>query len=229
MLLGQRVQTDSDETLPQALSYPAQRDWQTTKAAVRYRLRRTPAFDRRFHHEESIIGRWLDLLPEGATVLDAPCGSGRLIDPITKRGLRYLGVDISPAMLAEAESQSTSPLISGFHLADAARLPFADDSVDCVVIWRLLHHIRDESVRKSILGEAARVSRGMVLLSFHHPWSLAALRKKFQRRFLRKGNGVEFTERRLAHDAAECGLRLVETQGFCKYVSINWFACLAKS
>jgi hypothetical protein len=68
----------------------------------------------------------------------------------------------------------------------------------------------------------------MVLLSFHHSWSPAALRKKFQRRFLGKGNGVEFTARRLAREAGEGGLRLVETRGFRKFVSINWFACLGK-
>jgi SAM-dependent methyltransferase len=228
MLLDDRVYADVQDSTPTARQYPAQRDWQTTKAAVRYRIRRSPDFDRRFHREEAIIGCWLDLLPARSLILDAPCGAGRLIEPITKRGLRYLGADISAAMLDEAKAQSSSPLVEGFHHADAAHLPFADESVDCVVVWRLLHHIRDVGVRKAILSEAARVTRRMVLLSFHHPWSPAALRKKFQRRFLGKGNGTEFTAGRLARDAAEGGLRLVETRGFRKYVSINWFARLEK-
>jgi ubiquinone/menaquinone biosynthesis C-methylase UbiE len=209
--------------------YPAQRDWQTTKAAKRYRERRSPEFDRRFDREDEIIGRWLDELPPESIVLDVPCGAGRLIEPVTRRRLRYVGADISPAMLDEARSRAPSPMVHGFHLADAAALPFADDSVDCVIIWRLLHHVRNAEVRRAILCEAARVTRRSVLLSFHHPFSVAALRKKFYRRFLGKGNGVEFTAARLAREAKECGLLLSETQGYRKYVSINWFARLEKA
>jgi len=211
-----------------AFSYPAQRDWQTTAAAKRYGQRRTSQFDRRFEREDRIIGRWLDDLPKGSIVLDAPCGTGRLIEPITRRGLRYIGVDISPAMIDEARTRAASPIVHGFHVADVAQLPFPDSSVDCVVVWRLLHHIQSPEARAAIFSEAARVTRRTVLVSFHHPFSAAALRKKFYRRFLGKGNGVEFTAARLAREAMSCGLRLAATQGYRKYVSINWFACLEK-
>jgi ubiquinone/menaquinone biosynthesis C-methylase UbiE len=220
---------DGPASIADEFQYPAQRDWQTNAAAQRYGQRRSPAFDRRFHREDAIIGRWLDELPESALVLDAPCGTGRLVEPVTRRGLRYLGVDISSAMIAEATARVDSALVLGFYRADAARLPFKDDSVDCVIVWRLLHHIPDVAVRRAILSEAARVTRRTVLLSFHHPCSLAALRKKLQRQVLRKGNGVEFTARVLTQDAESAGLRLAETQGFHKFVSINWFARLDKT
>ena len=92
----------------------------------------------------------------------------------------------------------------------------------------MLHHIRDEKVRKAILSEARRVSRKTVIISFHHPVSFTFIRKALKRGLLGRGNGSEITEGRLRREARECGLNLVETRGFRKYVSINWFACLHK-
>lgn len=208
--------------------YPAQKDWQSTEAAAEYRRKRDPKSFHRYAKEEAIINAWLDDLPAGALVLDVPCGTGRFVNTITRRGFRYLGADISEAMIGEARQQSGSGLVQDFIHADASNLPLEDNEVDCVIIWRLLHHIQDPTVRQAILREAARVSRRKVLVSFHHPMSFTALRKKMRRRFFGKGNGTEFTHWALAREAAECGLQLVETKGFRKYVSINWFGCLVK-
>lgn len=213
---------------PQPGSYPAQKCWQTAAAAAKYRQSRTPANFRRFHKEEAILNGWLDSLPPGALVLDVPCGAGRFVDTITRRGFSYLGADISLAMIDEAKQQAHSSLVEGFIHADAARLPLPDQEVDCVIIWRLLHHVRDPANRLAILREAARVSRARVIVSFHHPFSFTAIRKALRRALLGKGSGTEFTQWQLRREAQACGLELIETKGFRKYISINWFACLVK-
>ena len=148
----------------------------------------------------------------------------------TGRRFRYVGGDISLAMIGEARRSSDSGLLLGFVNTDAGRLPFADRAVDCVIVWRLLHHVREQEVRTGILREAARVSRRQVLLSFHHPFSFTHWRKTLKRKLLggtRHGSAI--TQWQLEREAAACGLRVVETRGFQKYVSINWFACLEKT
>lgn len=208
------------------------RGWQSAKAAEAYRLSRSPQHDRRFAREEVILGSWLDALPTNSLVLDIPCGTGRWLPSIVRRGLRYLGADISPAMIAEAQreaqSQPHSELIQGFHVADAEHLEFPDDSVDCVVIWRLLHHVRSPQVRQNILKGAARVTRSKVLISFHHAISFTNFRKAIQRFFAGERASPAITHWQLKREAAVCGLFVAETKGFRKYVSINWFACLSK-
>ena len=213
---------------PPLTSYPAKRCWQTQEAAARYRVSRLPANFKRFHLEETILHRWLDGLPSNALILDVPCGTGRFLPTLTSHGYRYLGADISEAMIAEARSQATSPLVEGFIHADAAKLPLPDEHVDCVIIWRLLHHIADATARLAILREAARVTRDRVIISFHHPISFTAVKKRFRRRFLGRGHGTEFTQWRLEREVMACGLELVEATSFRKYISINWFARLAK-
>jgi len=44
-------------------------------------------------------------LREGSRVLDAPCGYGRLSVPLARRGARVVGVDYSPALIAQAERE----------------------------------------------------------------------------------------------------------------------------
>jgi SAM-dependent methyltransferase len=50
--------------------------------------------------DDGELGWYLERLPAGSTVLEAMAGSGRLLLPLTLRGLRLHGVDRSPAMLA---------------------------------------------------------------------------------------------------------------------------------
>jgi len=214
----------------QPKQHSAQRDWQSPEAAADYRRKRDPARFHRYHQEEAVLAAWLDGLPAGALVLDVPCGTGRWIRTLTRRGLRYIGGDVSLAMIGEARTVVEADQTLGFVNADVGRLPFADRSVDCVIIWRLLHHVGQAEYRQAMLREAARISRGKVLVSFHHPMSFTHLRKAVQRKLSgRASRGSVITHWRLKREAEGCGLRLIETKGFRKFVSINWFACLGKA
>src|SRR5262249_5073523 len=99
----------------------------------------------------------------------------------------------------------------------------------CVILWRLIHHVRDPAVRLRMLREAGRIARAMVLVSFHHPLSFTFVRRCMQRVFTGDWAIADITHWRLAREAEVCGLRMVETRSFGKYRSINWFARLAKA
>lgn len=101
----------------------------------------------------------------GDRVLDAGCGTGRMLGPLQELGLRAVGIDLSPAMLAEARSAMPG---AELHVADLAELPFDDASSDGVVAWySLIHH--DVSSLHDALAELARVTRddGRLLTAFH--------------------------------------------------------------
>lgn len=208
--------------------YTAQTNWQSPEAAAAYSQARDPSRFHRYALEEKIVNNWLADLRQGSLVLDIPCGAGRLSPTIARKNLRYIGGDFSLAMIDEARKVAASNSTIGFVNADASRMPFRDGAVDCVIIWRLLHHVRHESVRQQMLREAARVSRYKVLVSFHHPLSFTFARKFLQRKFFGRSHGQAITHWRLKREARSCGLELVETAGFRKYVSLNWFACLIK-
>jgi len=209
----------------------AKQAWQSAESAALYRQSRNLIRNSRSRREDAIITEWLSQLPPKAHVLDLPCGTGRMIENITKLGFQYTGGDISPHMIEEARKESIGNAnVAGFVEADLMKLPFTDNSFDCVIIWRILHHQADPVVRQRMLAEAARVTRRRVLISFHHLLSATALRKfVFRICFGRRQNGRPITHWRLRREAEDSGLRLVETKGLRKYVSINWFACLEKA
>jgi len=91
----------------------------------------------------------LDLAP-GSTVLDVACGTGDLCRDLDDAGHRPVGVDLSPGMLRHARTRA--PLV----LADAARLPAPDRSVDGAVSGFAL---RNFVALEAVFAELARVVR----------------------------------------------------------------------
>lgn len=87
-------------------------------------------------------------------VLDVCCGTGRQLVSLAASTQRVCGIDISSAMLGEARQnvRGRGQLVR----ADAARIPFADEMFEAVVISFALHE-KPQDVRLVMLAEAARV------------------------------------------------------------------------
>lgn len=98
------------------------------------------------------------------SVLDAPCGTGRMTTFLGARGT-YLGIDLAAAMLREARARHPD---AHFAAGDLTRLPLADRSVDVAVCIRLMHLVRDPALRIAFLSELARVARIGVVVDFRH-------------------------------------------------------------
>ena len=100
-------------------------------------------------------------------VLDIGCGDGTLTFQLAQRSDRVWGVDDSLLPLRLARSQfeqrprGRTPLVAN---ADARRLPFSDESFDCVVLADVIEHI---DAPEAVMNEAHRVLRrgGQILLT----------------------------------------------------------------
>ena len=85
-------------------------------------------------------------LEAGVTVLDACCGAGlalRWLNPTTIR--RYIGVDISPAMLERAQhmAQRRGFANAEFQLADVEAIPLPEAAADVALLYNALHAVPD--------------------------------------------------------------------------------------
>lgn len=96
----------------------------------------------------------------GARVLDVGCGSGRAAAAVAGQGALSWGVDIAATQLAAAVSRY--PAVT-FLCADAARLPFADESFDSVISNFGVPHFHDQD---GFLREAFRVLRPSGVMAF---------------------------------------------------------------
>ncbi len=106
-------------------------------------------------------------------ILEVGCGPGRLIRTIEQAGpaAEIVGVDLSPFLLERAEKMvgaTLSPV--RFVHADAASLPFADESFDVAVASHVVGHLPADAATE-VLSEMYRVVRpGGRLLLFEHRW-----------------------------------------------------------
>jgi len=123
--------------------------------------------------EKSHFGDLLGAFPEANTLLDAGCGTGHFTRWFASRGLRPTGLDLSPAMLAQAVRRG-----GGSYLrADAASLPFADGEFDLVTLVTTLEFVPEPA---RVLTEAVRVSRRGLILGVLNRWSFLALRRRLR-------------------------------------------------
>jgi ArsR family transcriptional regulator len=100
--------------------------------------------------------QFLELVPEGTTVLEIGVGTGGLLTELAAVASRVIGVDHSPAMLEEARRRLTLAGTSGIdlRLGEMSHLPLPDASVECVVANMVLHHAADPL---DVLREIRRV------------------------------------------------------------------------
>ena len=97
--------------------------------------------------------------------LDLACGPGIVTAALAKVARTVVAFDLTPGMLARAESRCRAAGLTNvsFRQGDAASLPFADGTFDCVVTRLSIHHFTDPAV---VLADIRRVTRpgGRLLL-----------------------------------------------------------------
>jgi SAM-dependent methyltransferase len=110
---------------------------------------------RPFYESLSAVGE----LPDGATILDVPCGGGVALRGVrTGQRVRWIGVDLEPAMLRRAERRATRlpDVEAQFVEADMTRLALDDQSIDLCLSYGGLHCVREPL---KALSEMARCLR----------------------------------------------------------------------
>lgn len=159
--------------------------------------------------EKRSITRGLAAAPTEYSVLDLPCGTGRITEHVLGLGYRVSGADIAPDMIELARQRiGAHPRLEGFHQVDAEHLSFPDRSFDCVTSVRLMGHLPPDA-KKRVLREMARVARHFVIVTFYLKSPLRSIKW-----FLTHGRPLSkhpswypITEREVNRLCDDCGLR----------------------
>jgi SAM-dependent methyltransferase len=113
-------------------------------------------------------------LEAGDSVLDAPCGHGRISSRLAERGLNVVGVDASELFLHVAKEAGSGV---DYRLGDLRDLP-VDGPFDAALSWFTSFGYFDDDDNRRVLSEYRRVLRpgGRLLVELHN-------RDQFVRRF----------------------------------------------
>ncbi|MEX2159730.1 MAG: class I SAM-dependent methyltransferase [Dehalococcoidia bacterium] len=96
----------------------------------------------------NLIRRYVPL--EGTAVLDIGCGIGTYVRKLRKIAARAYGIDIDAGRVREGRDTGS------LAIAVSEQLPFADASLDAVLLNEVIEHVRDD---KQTLREACRIVR----------------------------------------------------------------------
>jgi ubiquinone/menaquinone biosynthesis C-methylase UbiE len=126
----------------------------------------------------------------GSPILDLCCGTGGVVLAFAETYPQALlvGCDFSRGMLQKARGKAMDKRAL-FVEADAAELPFADDTFDIITCSHALYELKGEA-REKALWEMKRVSRpgGCVLLMEHEVPASPVLRLLFYIRLFSMGS-----------------------------------------
>ena len=125
---------------------------------------RRPGHDAYWYYRDAFFGEIVP--PPGRATLEIGCGEGRVARDLAERGHRVTAIDAAPTMLQAAQEADPG---GTYICADAADLPFDDDSFDIVVSYNSLMDVDD---MPRAVREAARVLEpaGRLCVSVTHPF-----------------------------------------------------------
>ena len=134
--------------------------------------------------EMQMVAEAVGMLGQGEvkTILDAPCGVGRLSLWLGQKGFQVTAVD-----LGEAAVQLTRDLLEEQNVPAQVRcqnifqLQYSDRAFDATVCFRLLHHFALAADQQALTAELCRVSDKFVIISFFSPYSFTSLRRKLRK------------------------------------------------
>lgn len=121
--------------------------------------------------EKASLSRLLRRFAGVESVLEIGSGTGHLTRWLSEQGLTSVGLDLSAAMLAQADTLDGIPLVQG----DGCRLPFADGAFDLVALITTLEFLEHPG---EVLLEGLRVARQGLLLGVLNRQSLLGLQRR---------------------------------------------------
>lgn len=133
--------------------------------------------------ERAIYRSFFKTLGRCESVLDLPCGAGRLFSMVQEHTDQVIEADYSETMLQLNRSDHDAAA-RAYVRCSGLQIALPDNAVDVVMSIRLSHHIHTPQGREQHMNELFRVARRGVIVSWFSATSLKAvlrnLRSKIQ-------------------------------------------------
>lgn len=140
------------------------------------------------HKVDLVLDQELDRLPQGATALDAGCGTGVYLKRFARLGLVPVGLEPAPGMIAIARRDNPGVRIEQGVIT---QLPFADASFDAVTAIEVLRYLHRADIRQAY-AEMLRVLKpgGLLFVTLVNRFALDGF--YLLQRLRQRKKGVDF-------------------------------------
>lgn len=153
--------------------------------------------------EKTAIEKALSKISGIQTVLDIPCGTGRITEFLLSKGFKLTGLDISGSMIDVAKERLKQfSNLEKLAVGDAENILFGDSSYDLVTSIRFFGHIPHDT-KLIVLREFMRISKKYIIVGYAMKNTIRGYERK-----LLKGTRMWFpvTKREIFKEANHTGL-----------------------
>ncbi len=221
---------DASGAAPAETSEAYQQNYQEEGDAAAYNAMYRDSWTKRIstRREFKLLTRLLASQGHSQTLLDLPCGGGRVSPPLAPHTELLLEADIALGQVrygranGRVATQQIWLTASGFHI------PLKDASIDGTVCIRLNHHLPTPAERERLVRELLRVSRRFVIMTFFDFHSLKNTLRRLRRPFDRKPPKCTMTRGELRRLANSCGAELVACPALFVVGSGHRYALIVK-
>lgn len=138
-----------------------------------------------------LVERALRGVPREETIVDVPCGAGRMTVFLASLGFHPAAADVSPAMVELARGRFAR---EGMDVAveerDLENTGWPDGAFDNVFCFRFFHHLPTDEHRRRVCNELGRVATKRVVVSYldarSWTWRRRALETRFRGKTFKK-------------------------------------------
>lgn len=186
--------------------------------------------------ESNCVSKALDLvnIPRGASVLDLPCGTGRMIPLLKSYGFKLTCADVSAEMVEQAKlsmgpsGENCIDEEDTFCVASVFDTGFEDNAFDAINCHRLFQYFHESEERQHALKELKRICSGPIIVSFLCDLALDELWDRMRNGFRprRKRSCVPVGYKLFEKDVQESGLTIKKWILMRPLVSKRWYAVL---
>lgn len=197
---------------PAETSESYQQNYQELAEATKYNEMYSKRWSKRWitRREYNLLERLLSSQPRSATLLDLPCGGGRLSPQIARHTDLLIDADIAIGQVRYGMEHGRVPSAQTWMTASGFHLPFRDASLDAVVCVRLNHHLPTPEERERLVRELLRVAKRFVVMTFFDFHSLKNLGRRLRRPIDKKPPKMTMTVDRVRELAREGGAELTD-------------------
>jgi SAM-dependent methyltransferase/uncharacterized protein YbaR (Trm112 family) len=208
-----------------------QRQYTEVTNAAQYNADYREHFTKRMstRREFRLLRRLLGSQGRSRTILDLPCGGGRLSAEIAKHTDLIVEADIAAGQVLHGLRTSRLEVPQVWLTASAFHIPLKDASVDGAVCPRLCHHLPDPAERERLFSELLRVTRRFLVITFFDYHSLKNTLRRIRRPFDGQPPKITMTCTEVAKVAAAHGATLVTAPQLSWLGSGHRYALLVKN
>ena len=149
---------------PETIAY--QGKYQTIQAAAYYNEGYKNSRQARTQRESRILHTLLSRFSGVESMLDMPCGGGRLSPVLAKKANLLVEMDLSLGQLQYGQENSSVSTPRVWIRGSGFQIPLKDRSIEGAACIRLSHHLYSMEEKEKLLSELMRVTRSFVILSF---------------------------------------------------------------